>query len=308
VNLIMNDQGYPRRPSLSCLRIAGAASLLVTSACFVADIEAIIAEYEVTEPSGGSGDSSSGVAASTSTSASAAAEGTTSSDTSTSGTATTADSGSGDDSGGSTTTTTTGPPPAVCGNGVVEDDELCDDGNDAPDDGCHACVSDSIVFITSELYQGFALGGFYGADLRCQGLAAKAGLPRFLTFKAWLSTSNTAAADRLLHSRGRYVLVNGLVVAHDWDALTSGTLINPIVVDEGSLTRDDAVWTGTLASGQPAFGSEFCGDWDDESAVTKDGPAGYSLSTDGWWSFYDHIGCANEVRLYCIEQLQGSEP
>jgi cysteine-rich repeat protein len=196
----------------------------------------------------------------------------------------------------------------VCGNGVVEDDELCDDGNDAPDDGCHACVGDSIVFITSEVYQGFALGGFYGADLRCQGLAAKAGLPRFLTFKAWLSTSNTAAADRLLHSRGRYVLVNGLVIAHDWDALTSGTLINPIVVDESSLTRDDAVWTGTLASGQPAFGSEFCGDWDDEAAWKKDGGAGYSLSTDGWWSFFDHAGCGGEARLYCIEQLQGSEP
>ena len=303
----MNDQRRRKSHSLARLRILGAASLLGTSACFVADIEAIIAQYEVTEPPGDSGDSSTGLAASASTSTGAPPEDTGGFDTSTSGNESTADLGSGDGSSGGSSTTT-GPPAAVCGNGVVEDDEHCDDGNDAPDDGCHACVGDSIIFITSELYPGFALGGFHGADLRCQGLAAKAGLPRFLTFKAWLSTSNTAAADRLLHSRGRYVLVNGLTVAHDWDALTSGPLINPIVVDESSLTRDDAVWTGTLASGHPAFGSEFCGDWDDEAAVTKDGPAGYSLSIDGWWSFFDHAACVSVARLYCIEQRQGSEP
>jgi cysteine-rich repeat protein len=35
-----------------------------------------------------------------------------------------------------TTTTTTGPAPAVCGDGVVAESEVCDDGNDEPDDGC----------------------------------------------------------------------------------------------------------------------------------------------------------------------------
>ena len=32
--------------------------------------------------------------------------------------------------------TTTQSETAVCGDGVVSDDEACDDGNDAPDDGC----------------------------------------------------------------------------------------------------------------------------------------------------------------------------
>lgn len=37
--------------------------------------------------------------------------------------------------------TTTGDVAAVCGNGIIEEGESCDDGNDLPDDGCHPlCV------------------------------------------------------------------------------------------------------------------------------------------------------------------------
>jgi len=198
--------------------------------------------------------------------------------------------------------TTTGPDLPVCGNGVVEGDEACDDGNATPGDGCQECATDSIMFITSEVYQGFALGGLYGADQRCRTLAAKAGLQRFLTFKAWLSTPTASAADRLLHSRGRYLLVNGLVVAQNWDALTSGLLENPIMVDEFSQTSDYPVWTGTLATGQPSLGSEFCGDWDDDSGLLKYGGVGLSASVDSTWSFLEHGGCGSELRLYCIEQ------
>lgn len=63
--------------------------------------------------------------------------------------------------------------------------------------------------------------------------------------------------------RGRYKLVNGLVIAKDWASLTSGDLLNTITADEYSQVQDSRVWTGTLADGQPALGSEFCGDWDD---------------------------------------------
>ncbi|MBK7825531.1 MAG: DUF4215 domain-containing protein [Nannocystis sp.] len=190
----------------------------------------------------------------------------------------------------------------MCGDGVVEGDETCDDGNATPDDGCQECARDSIIFITSEVYQGFALGGLDGADLRCQSLAAKAGLERFLTFKAWLSTPSISVGDRLLHSRGRYVLVNGLVVAQNWDALTSGTIETTITVDEHSQTQDTRAWTGTLASGEPALGSEFCEDWDDDSGLLKFGGTGLSVNTDAAWSFFEHGPCFSELRLYCVEQ------
>lgn len=223
-------------------------------------------------------------------------------ETSTSGGETTSGS-SGDEFGSST-----GPTPPVCGNGVVEGDESCDDGNNTPGDGCQECARDSVVFITSETYQGFALGGLYGADQRCQSLAAKAGLSNPLTFKAWLSTPGMSASERLLHSRGRYVLANGLVVAQSWEALTSGTIENPIMVDEHSETQDTLAWTGTLATGEPALGSEFCEDWDDNSGLLKYGGVGVSASSDSTWSFFDQGPCGSELRLYCVEQATESFP
>lgn len=196
----------------------------------------------------------------------------------------------------------TGSPGAVCGNGVVESGEACDDGNDAPDDGCKACARDSIIFVTSEVYQGFAVGGLFGADQRCRSLAAKAGLPRFETYKAWLSTPTMSAGERLIHSLGRYTLVNGLVVAPDWAGLTSAPLLNPIMVDEYSQTQDYVAWTGTIASGKATPGANFCGEWDDNSGQTLFGGTGLTSKVDSTWSFFEGAECGAELRLYCVEQ------
>lgn len=279
----------PRTTVLSCA--AGVA--LISTACVVEEIDALIADRGVTYCSSSTGD---GDETTTGTSTGTTA------DTSTADSTAAAETMGSTSDATSTSTASTGPDLPICGNGVVEADEACDDGNATPGDGCQECATDSIVFITSEVYQGFALGGLYGADQHCRSLAAKAGLQRFLTFKAWLSTPTESVADRLLHTRGRYVLVNGLAVAQNWDALTSGLLENPIMVDENSQTRDEAVWTGTLVTGQPSLGSEFCGDWDDESAVNEYGGYGMSSSTDASWSFFEPGPCFSELRLYCVEQ------
>jgi cysteine-rich repeat protein len=198
-------------------------------------------------------------------------------------------------------TGTTGSPAPVCGDGQVDPDlgETCDDTNDDPDDGCHACARDLLVFVSSVVYQGGALDGLAGADQRCRGLAAKADLPRFETYRAWLSSSSLSAADRLRHSPGNYRLVNGLLVARGWDQLTSGALLHPISVDELSQIRDTLVWTGTLPSGQAALSSTLCDDWTTNSA---DAGVGYSSVTDGWWSFFEDTWCGDELPIYCLEQ------
>lgn len=282
--------------------LAVVCGALLNVACTVEMIDAFIAEHGVTECAS----SSTGPIETTGSTGTSESSGETSGSDGTSGT----EDSSGPDSTSTGTatatetdgTTDTGLPPAICGNGIVEGEETCDDGNDIPGDGCQSCAKDSLVFITSEPYKGSEMGGLLGADLRCRNLAAKAGLPRPLTFKAWLSDTTTSAADRLAHSPGRYVLVNGLVVAQDWDALTSGTLENPIMVDEQSMTRENAVWTGTLATGQSVPSSEFCGDWDDESGFDKSAGFGVSSSIDATWSFIDQSGCASAGRIYCIEQ------
>ena len=298
--------------SITCLHVGGrirtvryicvlVSVVSIGAACAVERIDQIIAEHGVTYWSSSTGDVSSTSSTSTNTSAdtSAAADTLDTEQSSTSGGSMTgSESSTLETQGSSSSTSEVGP---VCGNGIVEGDETCDDGNEDPDDGCQDCARDSIVFVSSEVYQGFALGGLYGADQRCRSLAAKAELMRFETFRAWLSTPTESAADRLLHSRGRYKLVNGLVVANDWDALTSGMLQNPILVDEHSQTQDLPVWTGTLANGQPALGSEFCGDWGDNSGL-KFGGVGLSSSTDTMWSFYEQAPCGAEIPIYCIEQ------
>jgi cysteine-rich repeat protein len=275
------------------------ASSLATG-CAAELIDDIIADKGVTYCSMGADGSGDEAPADTTTSSTASHEpcSSTGTSTTTSGTST-GESGVSSSTGDDTTSGTTSHPP-VCGDGVVEGDETCDDMNDVPDDGCNnVCARDSVVFITSERYPG-AVNGLAGADQRCRMLAAIAGLSRFDTFRAWLSTAESAAADRLVHSRGRYVLVNGLVVAENWDGLTSGALLHPLNVDEMSQTQTLRAWTGTLADGQPEFGSEFCDGWTSFGDFT--GGTGLSSSVDATWSFFSDVGCGSDLHLYCIEQ------
>jgi hypothetical protein len=182
--------------------------------------------------------------------------------------------------------------------------EECDDGNDDPDDGCKLCARDRVVFASSVEYRGDELDGLYGADQRCRMLAALAGLPNFGTYRAWLSDSTTSAADRFVHSRGRYVLVDGTVVADDWDGLVSGSLQHAINVTEHSEVSDgNAVWTGTLANGQRALGTTFCTDWNESDQIFDFGGNGLrQVAEDGTWSYFGDGGCNSVSVLYCFEQ------
>ena len=144
------------------LRVCGILLLggtsVVSTACAVELIDSILAERGVTEcssTSGGEGDDTTG----SSTSSGDSSSGTTSLGSSTSSEST-------DTTSAGTWSGTTGSPPAVCGDGIVEGEEACDDGNETPGDGCQDCAKDSIVFVSSEVYQGFALDGLYGADQR----------------------------------------------------------------------------------------------------------------------------------------------
>jgi len=282
---------------------------LLLPACFVQKLEDIIANHDVSSDATSSGDLDTSTGHSSTTGADEPDTSSTTGETTTSSTggaeagmdATTDTTGgaTGDattDSGASST----GPAPPVCGDGVIDPDETCDDMNDDPDDGCKLCTLDRLVFRSSVDYQGFALDGLFGADQRCRMLAALAKLPNFGTYRAWLSDSNTSAADRMIHSRGRYTLVNGLVVATDWDALVSGTLDKSIDTTENSEAAGSCVWTGTFANGLPAFGSSFCDDWSGGDGL-QNGPRGVSDQIGEWWSFFNHQPCGAECGTYCFE-------
>ena len=199
---------------------------------------------------------------------------------------------------------TTGSPAAVCGNKVVEVDEECDDPGDTR---CHKCFRDRLVFVTSKDVQGdFSFDSLKSLDYWCNHLAAVAGLltNNQARFKTWVSTSEGSAAQRLEHGRGRYVLMNGLVFAENWDALMAGQILNPLNVDENSQTRSRSVFTDTRPDGSAMPGTH-CGDWqsDDPNTLVYQG---HSTMVDGSWSLYmgeatNPVTCDSPSALYCFE-------
>ncbi len=206
------------------------------------------------------------------------------------------------------TSTSTGGEP-VCGDGVVQgsNGEECDDGNLAADDGCNElCKRDRTLFVSSEPgFIGGKLQGLKGADNYCVSRAGQAGFSNFLKFKAFLSDSQTDAVDRLFAGEGRYVLVDGTVVADNWQALLGEPLQHPIELTELGEVSHGAVWTGTrYGDGRAVPGSEHCEDWTSEDP-DKQASFGFSDEVDVNWTqsqFSNPTSCLLMASIYCIEQ------
>ena len=230
---------------------------------------------------------------------------------STTSTASTNEAATSSSTGGETDTSTgmTSESPAMCGDGVVAGDEECDDGNAVDIDECdNACARAWTIFVTSEANFDGNINGLVGSGNRCRGHAAKAPLPRWDTYVALLSDSTNSAADRLHHARGWYRLVNGLPVAHGWDALMNGPLENPVNVTELSTTlMATLVWTGTLPGGAAVPNAQHCEDWTSNSAFARGHFGDCSMTTSLWLHEPDPefspTDCGIENKsLYCVEQ------
>ncbi len=191
---------------------------------------------------------------------------------------------------------------ATCGDGVLQIGvEECDDGNTDPSDGCNAeCVRDRQVFVSVAAPTGEEIMGIAGADARCVVEAEAARLANPERFRAWLSDSKSSPATRFETRGARYVLVDGSVIADDWDDLTDGQLSHPINAYPDGSEANVAVWTSTEASGEAVDTGEFCGDW----SVADDsyGRTGYSPEVDYFWTFADlGLVCFGIAHFYCFE-------
>jgi hypothetical protein len=163
-----------------------------------------------------------------------------------------------------------------------------------------------IVFVTSRTYQGQSLGGLEGADAICQDRANDAGLGG--TFKAWLSTGEVSAVDRLAHSDVPYVLADGTTqVAANWADLVDGIDHAIDQTEWGAFVGNNFgyVLTNTSSNGT-SQGAYDCYDWTGNYAEPQFPPSlvGYTgyLST---WSEYDtgpSAYCDSDLHLYCFEQ------
>lgn len=165
----------------------------------------------------------------------------------------------------------------------------------------HPCGSAKCVFITAATYSG-NLGGLAGADTKCREAARVAGLPG--RYKAWISDSTGAAADRLFHSNVPYRQTNGTLVAQNWTDLTDGTLVNEIdhTADGTRLTRAPGEvlrsWTGTASDGTAL--STTCNDW--MSGGPGKGVFGNATLPASGWTNNGSQSCVGPSRLYCFQQ------
>lgn len=156
------------------------------------------------------------------------------------------------------------------------------------------------VFVTSTTYNG-NLGGLSGADAKCQTRANTTNLGG--TWKAWLSSVTISASSRLQHNSGQYVLLNGTIIANDWNeltTLTSGIIKSPINLNElNSQILSSDVWTNTHNDGYQGQYND-CNNWLDNSSSAYGG-TGRSDQTFSWTA-YAARNCSTIARLYCFEQ------
>ena len=221
-------------------------------------------------------------------------------------------SSTGGSSTGGSSTGTTGEVSLECGDGIVGDDEECDDGDEDDENLCaNDCTFNAmIVFVSSTLQTG-NMGGLDGADGICQDLAEDAGLAG--TYAAWLGTGKESPSDRLTHSDLPYVLVDGTIVADSWDDLTdSSDLDHAIDLDEngdppngGGMTCDSQVLTAqAVFSNSYYYGSSFgdgesCSGWTSNAGSARFGMTG---PENPFWSTCGIAGCGGSALLYCFEQ------
>ena len=189
-----------------------------------------------------------------------------------------------------------------------------DPGPAGPPGTCN-CPSEKIVFVSSAGYNG-NLGGVAGADAKCQELATAAGLSG--TFKAWLSDSTSSPSTSFTHNTKPYQLVDGTIIAQNWNDVTDGALSASIDIDENGVKLPapnqtlTGVWTDTDANGNlltPCLGGVTtcnCNNWTNTTHdILINGVAGYANYYDMYtsaWTFSSQYYCDAINRLYCFEQ------
>jgi trimeric autotransporter adhesin len=185
----------------------------------------------------------------------------------------------------------------VCSQGTCRSRPTPDSGSDAAGS---ASTRPNYMFVTSQRFD-LRLQPLDRADAHCSGAAADAGLPG--DYRAWLSTNDVHARDRLGRARG-WIRVDGAPFADTVDDLVAGRIFNPPSVNERGQalsTNDvDLVATGTNPFGYNMPGVN-CHNWkldEPERAVAGD-PHG---TTNSWTEGTEgsEIDCFVPRRLYCF--------
>lgn len=184
---------------------------------------------------------------------------------------------------------------------------------------CFACIDDEnnnkrYVFITKNLYEGFLIGGTYGADEKCSQEALRVNLitkDEYINrkYKAWISTDKENAKDRVLGFneegiRLKYYTINNIFIGTYTDILSS-SLKNPINIEPDGQQEENFmsyVWTGTTQEGIVLDPLYDCNNWNNFDENSYKGLSGASNAVNHNWTFTESPkNCIAEYKLYCFE-------
>ena len=170
-------------------------------------------------------------------------------------------------------------------------------------------------FVTEAAFDG-ALGGLFGADLKCRAAAKAAGLTEPDHFYALLSTGDVAAKERFakVATSWPYVLVTGKKLADNFAALIEvGPLGEGISVTEhGSTLYEKNVATNTAPGGGSFSPDQHCQGWTSAdaahsgrvglTAVPIDSLDAATWKIEQWWTGVLARPCNKTLfHLYCLE-------
>ncbi len=194
---------------------------------------------------------------------------------------------------------------AVCGDGLLyEGQEYCDDGNTKDWDGCSCELEYKLAFITSLPYiPGVDFSSLEEADAKCQAAARQAGLTGvYLTL---LADGQTAPSDRFPDYTDETEILrrDGLRVNY-WGMLKLNQVTSTISLDEdgNAAPLNIFAWTGTygLLSKSQVPHLDACNNWQPNSPEDL-GNCGDP--NDPQQSIWFGFGCAcnQPNHLYCLQ-------
>jgi hypothetical protein len=154
------------------------------------------------------------------------------------------------------------------------------------------------MFVTSETFVP-RFASLEVADQKCNDAASAAGLPGH--YRAWLSTNDVSARDRIASARG-WIRPDGTPFADRMADLVRGWIISPPSIDEHGHElpwgTDQPVATGTGEDG--LMYGDACADWTagDEHTTMAGSPWG----TARFWTtdYGDQRPCSLPMHLYCF--------
>ena len=173
------------------------------------------------------------------------------------------------------------------------------DDDASGDLGTRDAATSMRVFVTSQAFQG-NFGGRSEADQQCQNLADAQGLTG--VYRAWLSDRTGSPQDdpTWFKSNLPYEMLDGTVIASNWDDLVDGKLTTGILLTETATPlRHFRVWTGTDATGEAT--SANCHNWTTHRG-TVGAHVGFTDISDEEWTVSLVDSCSFMGHLYCFEQ------